>query len=126
LLTRHTHAGEVVGSIPTAPTICINGLALTALDHVHVSLKKSLETDRAGNRSADEYVRGDAHTNTIEGYFSILKRGIVGTYHHVSPQHLKHYLGEFDFRYNERVALGVNDKARAEKAIKGIAGKRLT
>ncbi len=66
------------------------------------------------------------HTNTIEGYFSILKRGIVGTYHHVSPQHLKRYLGEFDFRYNERTALGVNDKARAAKAIKGVAGKRLT
>ncbi len=78
------------------------------------------------NHSADEYVRGDVHTNTIEGYFSILKRGIIGTYHHVSPQHLKRYLGEFDFRYNERLALGVNDKARAAKAIIGIAGKRLT
>jgi transposase-like protein len=78
------------------------------------------------NHSIGEYVRGDAHTNTIEGYFSILKRGITGTYHHVSPQHLKRYLGEFDFRYNERMALGVNDKARAAKAIKGIIGKRLT
>ena len=78
------------------------------------------------NHSADEYVRGDVHTNTVEGYFSILKRGIIGTYHHVSPQHLKRYLGEFDFRYNERMALGVNDKTRTRKAIKGIAGKRLT
>lgn len=78
------------------------------------------------NHSIGEYVRGDAHTNTIEGYFSILKRGITGVYHHVSPQHLKRYLGEFDFRYNERMALGVNDKARAAKAIKGVAGKRLT
>jgi hypothetical protein len=73
-----------------------------------------------------EYVRGDAHTNTVEGYFSILKRGIVGTYHHVSPQHLKRYLAEFDFRYNERSALGVNDSERATKALKGIVGKRLT
>jgi hypothetical protein len=71
-------------------------------------------------------VRGDAHTNTIDGYFSILKRGIIGTYHHVSEQHLKRYLGEFDFRYNERTALGVDDKARARKAVEGIAGKRLT
>lgn len=78
------------------------------------------------NHSIGEYVRGDVHTNTIEGYFSILKRGIVGTYHHVSPLHLKRYLAEFDFRYNERMALGVDDKTRAAKAIKGIVGKRLT
>ena len=54
------------------------------------------------NHGIEEYVRGDVYTNTIEGYFSILKRGITGTYHHVSPQHLKRYLAEFDFRYNER------------------------
>jgi hypothetical protein len=77
------------------------------------------------NHSIGEYVRGDAHTNTIEGYFSILKRGITGVYHHVSPQHLKRYLAEFDFRYNERQALGVNDEARADKLVRGIVGKRL-
>lgn len=76
--------------------------------------------------STGEYVRGDAHTNTVEGYFSILKRGIIGTYHHVSPKHLKRYLAEFDFRYNERMALGVNDTERATKALKGVVGKRLT
>jgi transposase-like protein len=106
-----------------------------------VSRKSTLMTDDAGqyrhmgeefashevlNHSADEYVRGDAHTNTIEGYFSILKRGLIGTYHHVSAQHLKRYLGEFDFRYNERMALGVSDAARAAKAVKGVANKRLT
>jgi hypothetical protein len=78
------------------------------------------------NHSIGEYVRGDVNTNTIEGYFSILKRGIIGTYPHVSPLHLKRYLAEFDFRYNERMALGVDDKTRAAKAIKGIVGKRLT
>jgi transposase-like protein len=78
------------------------------------------------NHSIDEYVRGDARTNTIEGYFSLLKRGINGTYHHVSPAHLKRYLAEFDFRYNERVALGVDDQQRADKLLKGIVGKRLT
>jgi transposase-like protein len=79
------------------------------------------------NHSIEEYVRGYFwHTNTVENYFSILKRGIIGTFHHVSPQHLKRYLGEFDFRYNERMALGVNDTERTAKAIKGIAGKRLT
>jgi transposase-like protein len=78
------------------------------------------------NHSIGEYVRGDVHTNTIEGYFSILKRGITGTYHHVSPQHLKRYLAEFDFRYNERMALGVTDSERAEKALRGTVGKRMT
>ena len=77
------------------------------------------------NHSIGEYVRGDVHTNTIEGYFSVLKRGIMGTYHHVSPQHLKRYLAEFDFRYNERMALGVSDEARTDKALRGIVGKRL-
>lgn len=78
------------------------------------------------NHSIDEYVRGEAHTNTVENYFSILKRGIVGTYHHVSPAHLKRYVGEFDFRYNHRTGLGVSDKERAVAALKGIEGKRLT
>jgi hypothetical protein len=78
------------------------------------------------NHSIGEYVRGDAHTNTIEGYFSIMKRGINGVYHHVSQQHLKRYLAEFDFRYNEREALGVNDSARMAKSVQGIVGKRLT
>ena len=66
------------------------------------------------------------HTNTIEGYFSILKRGIIGTFHHVSEAHLGRYLSEFDFRYNARTALGVDDTQRASLAIKGAKGKRLT
>jgi transposase-like protein len=80
------------------------------------------------NHSIEEYVRsgGFHHTNTVEAYFSILKRGVIGTYHHVSPEHLKRYLGEFDFRHNERIALGVNDTERTAKAIKGAGGKRLT
>ncbi len=78
------------------------------------------------NHTIGEYVRGEAHTNTVESYFAIMKRGITGTYHHVSPVHLKRYLAEFDFRYNEREKLGVNDKMRFEKAIPGIVGKRMT
>lgn len=73
-----------------------------------------------------EYVRGDVHTNTVEGYFSILKRGIIGTFHHVSEAHLKRYLSEFDFRYNTRTKLGVDDIQRAELALAGAVGKRLT
>jgi transposase-like protein len=90
------------------------------------SLGRGFEKHDAVNHSIGEYVRGDAHTNTIEGYFSIFKRGITGVYHHVSEQHLKRYLCEFDFRYNERIALGVTDGERAAKAIKSGAGKRLT
>jgi transposase-like protein len=79
------------------------------------------------NHSIEEYVRGGFwHTNTVESYFSLLKRGIFGVYHHVSAQHLKRYLGEFDFRQNERSALGIDDAKRARKAVLGIAGKRLT
>lgn len=76
------------------------------------------------NHSIDEYVRGTFwHTNTVENYFSIFKRGVNGVYHHVSPAHLKRYLGEFDFRYNTR---DVCDFTRADEALKGIGGKRLT
>jgi hypothetical protein len=78
------------------------------------------------NHAANEYVRGDAYTNTIDGYFSILKRGIYGVYHHVSQEHLKRYLAEFDFRYNERIALGIDDVERTSRALRGIVGKRLT
>lgn len=75
---------------------------------------------------AKEYVRGIVHTNTIEGYFSVFKRGMKGVYQHCGKQHLHRYLAEFDFRYNNRVKLGVNDAERAERALKGAVGKRLT
>jgi transposase-like protein len=78
------------------------------------------------NHSAKEYVRGAIYTNTVEGYFSILKRGIYGVYQHVSEAHLQRYLCEFDFRYSNRERLGVNDVARADLALDGVRGKRLT
>lgn len=74
----------------------------------------------------DEYVVGEVHTNTIEGYFSIFKRGMKGVYQHCGKQHLHRYLAEFDFRYNNRVALGVEDQPRALTALRGISGRRLT
>jgi transposase-like protein len=79
------------------------------------------------NHSANEYARlgGYAHCNTAESFFSILKRGITGTYHSVSEAHLHRYLAEFDFRYNARTALGVEDTERAARALKGAEGKRL-
>jgi hypothetical protein len=72
-----------------------------------------------------EYVRGNIHTNTVEGYYSIFKRGMKGVYQHCSEKHLHRYLAEFDFRYSHRVRLGYSDEARALSALKGISGKRL-
>lgn len=73
-----------------------------------------------------EYVRGDAHTNTIEGFFSVFKRGTRGVYQQCDEKHLHRYLAEFDFRYNAREALGVNDQQRTSRAVMGTKGKRLT
>ena len=78
------------------------------------------------NHSKNEYVRGDIHTNTIEGVFSIFKRGMIGTYQHCGEQHLQRYLNEFDFRYSNRTKLGFNDATRAARILKGAEGKRLT
>lgn len=78
------------------------------------------------DHSKGEYVRGEAHTNTLEGYFSVFKRGMVGTYQHCGEQHMQRYLNEFDFRANYRIKLGYNDEQRADKALEGIKGKRLT
>jgi hypothetical protein len=78
------------------------------------------------NHSIDEYVRGRVHTNTVEGFYSVFKRGMIGVYQHCSEKHLHRYLAEFDFRYSNRVRLGVNDAERAVLAIKGVEGKRLT
>jgi transposase-like protein len=78
------------------------------------------------DHSAGEYVRGDVHTNTIEGFFSIFKRGMKGVYQHCGKKHLHRYLAEFDFRYSNRVALGLDDVVRTDKALMGVSGKRLT
>jgi len=77
------------------------------------------------NHADDEWVRGDVHTNTVESYFAILKRGINGVYHHVSEAHLPRYLNEFDFRYNHRTANGYTDAQRTRKALVQTGGKRL-
>lgn len=128
------------GRVRTQVVKSVSAKTLRPIMTTQIDRATALMTDDAGqyrhmhkdfahevvNHSILEYVRGNAHTNTIEGYFSILKRGIHGVYHHVSPQHLKRYLAEFDFRYNERAALDVNDEERTRKAIEGVRGKRLT
>jgi transposase-like protein len=77
------------------------------------------------NHSIEEYARGDVTTNTVEGFFSVFKRGMRGTYQHCKAKHLQRYLHEFDFRYSNRVALGVDDVERTSRALRGIVGKRL-
>lgn len=75
---------------------------------------------------AKEYARGDVTTNMVEGFFGVFKRGMRGTYQHCGPQHLQRYMDEFDFRYSNRMALGVDDTERGTRAIRGAEGKRLT
>lgn len=125
------------GHVRSVHTPSVTAATLRPILVAQLNEKTFLVTDDAGqyrhmhrdfrhevvNHGIGEYVRGEAHTNTVEGYFSILKRGVVGTYHHVSQQHLKRYLSEFDFRYNHRK---VDDVTRTMAALKGIEGKRLT
>jgi transposase-like protein len=92
----------------------------------YAHLSKEFASHEFVNHSAGEYGRGDVHTNTLEGFYSIFKRGMKGVYQHCSEKHLHRYVAEFDFRYSNRVALGTNDMERAEKLAKGIVGKRLT
>jgi len=80
----------------------------------------------AVDHSKFEWRRGDVHTNTLEGFFSIFKRGIIGVYQHIDAKHLDRYLAEFDFRMNNRAKLGIDDTRRAEIALQGVKGKRLT
>jgi transposase-like protein len=96
---------------------------MTDESKVYTKVGKTFASHETVNHSIEEYVRGDAHTQTVENYFSLLKRGIVGVYHHVSAAHLKRYVGEFDFRYNTRK---VTDMERAALAAEGIKGKRMT
>jgi transposase-like protein len=80
----------------------------------------------AVDHSKYEWARGDVHTNTLEGFFSVFKRGIIGVYQHVDAKHFDRYAAEFDFRMNTRAKLGIDDKRRAEIALQGVKGKRLT
>jgi transposase-like protein len=94
----------------------------------YIHVRKHFVEHGVVRHGQEEYVHPDdktIHTNTIEGFFSIFKRGMKGVYQHCGKQHLHRYLAEFDFRYNERVALGVNDVERTASAIRGIVGKRL-
>jgi transposase-like protein len=93
---------------------------------VYNTVGKTLDSHEKVQHKRKEYVRGDVTTNTVEGYFSIFKRGMKGVYQHCSEAHLQRYLYEFDFRYSNRTALGIDDADRTTLAIRGAEGKRLT
>lgn len=122
------------------PAMC-DGASVTAIVRENVSRESRLMTDesrlyvRVGGEfashettkhGAGEYVRGDVHSNSVEGYFSVFKRGMKGIYQHCGEKHLHRYLAEYDFRFNHRTALGFSDGERAALAVKGAADKRLT
>ena len=126
------------GRVRSFPMSRVTGKLLKSVIKYHVHPEARLMTDRfspyhglskdiASHETVDhhrgEYVRGDVHTNTVEGFFSLLKRGIIGTYHYVGSRHLWRYCHEFDFRYNQR---NVTDAARTAIALKQAEGKRLT
>jgi hypothetical protein len=95
--------------------------------NVYVGVGTEFAAHSSVDHSAGEYVRfGFHHSNTAENYFSILKRGMIGTYYHVSEAHLARYLCEFDFRYSNRADMGITDAMRASEAVRGVVGKRLT
>jgi transposase-like protein len=118
-----------------------NGETIVPIVRANVDAEARLMTDQAAyyggldvgfagrgtvDHSKQEYARGEVTTNTVEGFFSVFKRGMKGVYQHCSEKHLHRYLAEFDFRYSNRSALGVEDQERATKAVVGAKGKRLT
>lgn len=99
---------------------------MTDESRLYVGLSAHFGEHLTVKHSHGEYVRGDVYTNTVEGVFSIFKRGMKGIYQHCAEKHLHRYLVEFDFRYNNRLKLGVNDLDRADNLLRGVVGKRLT
>lgn len=109
-----------------AENIAKEARLMTDEAHHYKRIGKEYASHETVNHGREEYVRGDVTTNTAEGYFSVFKKGMRGVYQHCAKKHLHRYLAEFDFRYNEREANGVDDRARTDAALSGIVGKRLT
>jgi len=123
----------------TIRSIILDHLGVAPRLYKHLDKRSRLVTDSANvfkrsgaakheavDHSKFEWARGDVHTNTLEGFFSIFKRGIVGVYQHIDAKHFDRYAAEFDFRMNQRVKLGYSDTDRADAALQGVNGKRLT
>ena len=92
---------------------------------LYIKVGKEYRAHETVNHSIKEYARGDVHVNSAEGFFGLFKRGFNGIYQHCSEKHLHRYLAEYDFRYNNRIRLGIDDMARTLAAVKGAEGKRL-
>jgi transposase-like protein len=111
-------------------TVVLDSILNTDEAQHYKALGKSFSDHKAVNHGNGEYSRRDGDqkttTNTVEGFFGIFKRGMIGVYHHCGEEHLQAYLNEFDFRYSNRSGLGIDDTERANRAIRGAAGKRLT
>lgn len=120
------------------PSMTLDHRGVTPYLRAHIHPESRLVTDQASHyrhppvahhdavdHSKYEWVRGDVHTNTLEGFFSIFKRGLIGVYQHVDKKHLNRYLAEFDLRQNTRAKLGIDDVERTRQAVRGMFGKRL-
>lgn len=93
---------------------------------LYTGADQAFATHETVKHSANEYVRGDVHTNSAEGFFGVFKKGMTGVYQHCGEKYLQRYVTEFEFRHNTRAKLGFNDGDRAALSIKGSVGKRLT
>jgi hypothetical protein len=124
----HKEGGKMFDGIKKALSENVSPEARLTTDEARMYRKiaKAFREHLTVNHSLDEYVCGDAGTNTIEGFFSTFKRGMNGVYQHCGSQHLHRYLAEFDFRYNHRAALEINGTQRTVDALAGIGGERLT
>ena len=91
----------------------------------YAHLGKHFASHQFVTHGTGEYVRGDVHTNTLEGFYSVFKRGMKGIYQHCGENHLHRYVAEFDFRYNARTSIGIDDAERAAMVVRGATGKRL-
>jgi transposase-like protein len=140
---KHAVLSLVERGVAGAKVMSVVGTAsadLLPIIKAHVHSGTHVMTDEAGQythlskhftehdfvrHSAGEYGRGFIHTNTVEGFYSVFKRGMIGVYQHCGERHLRRYVAEFDFRYNHRVRFGVNDEERTDRILRGIVGKRL-
>jgi hypothetical protein len=129
---------ERIGKVRARKVERVDGATLKAVIRKNVDLSATIMTDewpayrgigtefdgghQAVNQGQGEYARGDAHVNTAESFFALLKRGVMGSFHHFSKQHLDRYCDEFSFRWDHRK---MNDSDRTAEAIKGSEGKRL-
>ncbi len=121
----HVESTSIADVIPVVKANIARETAVMTDTAPHFKRMTGFEKHEMVNHTEDEYVRGAVHTNTVEGYYSIFKRGMKGVYQHCGEKHLHRYLSEFDFRYSNRAKLGVNDAQRAAKIVEGAKGKRL-